>query len=137
LREQLRAQHSVRSDGSSENKQIPAQSEFQFPDSKKVHSPVKILIGDNTLVLRAGFQQVNQSRKVVVSRTHGQKHTAATPRIQPPGNSSSSGTRSREHRNTLRQVSSNFPHFSLSHTRSRQSSIWATSLHFMLCQFYC
>jgi hypothetical protein len=48
LREQLRAQHSVRSDGSSENKQIPAQSEFQFPDSNKVHSPVKILIGDNS-----------------------------------------------------------------------------------------
>jgi hypothetical protein len=69
---------------------------------------MKILIGDKTLVLRAGFgsvssiQQVNQSRKVVVSRTHGQKHTAAIPRTQPPGNSGSSGTRSREHRNTLR-----------------------------------
>jgi hypothetical protein len=104
---------------------------------------MKILIGDKTLVLRAGFgsvssiQQVNQSRKVVVSRTHGQKHTAAIPRTQPPGNSGSSGTRSREHRNTLRQVSSNSPHFSLSHTLSRQFSIWATSLHFVLGQFYC
>jgi hypothetical protein len=49
LREQLRAQHSVGSDGSSENKQIPAQSVFQFPDSNKVHSPVKILIGDKTI----------------------------------------------------------------------------------------
>jgi hypothetical protein len=48
LRGELRAQHSVRSDGSSENKQIPAQNEFQFPDSNKVHSPVKILIGDKT-----------------------------------------------------------------------------------------
>jgi hypothetical protein len=52
LREKLRAQHSVRSDGSSENKQIPAQSEFQFPDSKKVHSPVKILIGDKQVLTR-------------------------------------------------------------------------------------
>jgi hypothetical protein len=51
LREELRAQHSVRSDGSSENKQIPAQNEFQFPDSNKVHSPVKILIGDKTATI--------------------------------------------------------------------------------------
>ncbi|KAH0813528.1 hypothetical protein GEV33_009263 [Tenebrio molitor] len=64
LREQLRAQHSVRSDGSSENKQIPAQSEFQFPDSNKVHSPVKILIGDKTLVLRAGFGSVSSIQQV-------------------------------------------------------------------------
>jgi hypothetical protein len=47
LREQLRAQHSVRSDGSSENKQNTSAKRVSISRLKiKVHSPVKILNGD-------------------------------------------------------------------------------------------
>jgi hypothetical protein len=57
LRDQLRAQHSVRSDGSSQtNKQISAQSEFKLPNSDKVHSLMKILIGDKTTIIEKYYK---------------------------------------------------------------------------------
>jgi hypothetical protein len=46
----------IRTNSSSQtNKQIPEQNEFKLPNSNKVHSLMKILIGDKTILKTKGY----------------------------------------------------------------------------------